>query len=61
LEKFQDDVYGSNFFPTLHTVQRVVFETSVTGPWIKQNLGWLLIKPTEPENKALHQKDAVIP
>jgi len=29
--------------------------------WIKQNLDFLLIKPTEPETRELHQKDAVIP
>jgi uncharacterized membrane protein required for colicin V production len=61
MEKFQDDVYGSNFFPTLHTVQYVVFERSITGSWIKQNLSFLLIKPTSPENTALHQKDAEFP
>jgi uncharacterized membrane protein required for colicin V production len=57
MERYQDDVYGSNFFPGLQTAQSVVFEKSLTGPWIKQNLGFLLIKPTRPENKALHQKD----
>ncbi len=61
MEKFQDDMYGSNFFPTLHTVQATVFDKSFTGPWIKQNLGFLLIKPTEPEDKQLHQKEAVLP
>ncbi|MGO8927371.1 MAG: CvpA family protein [Limisphaerales bacterium] len=61
MEKFQDDVYGSNFFPTLHSLQATVFDKSLTGPWIKQNLGFLLIKPTEPEDKQFHQKDADIP
>jgi len=61
MEKFQDDVYGSNFFPTLQSLQASVFDKSLTGPWIKQNLGFLLIKPTEPENKDYHQKEAVIP
>ncbi len=61
MEKFQDDVYGSNFFPTLHTVQATVFNQSLTGPWIKDNLGFLLIKPTQPETKELHQKEAVFP
>jgi uncharacterized membrane protein required for colicin V production len=61
MEKFQDDVYGSNFFPTLQTVQATVFDRSLTGPWIKENLGFLLIQPTEPENKNLHQKEFVIP
>ena len=61
MQKFQDDVYGSDFFPTLHSVQQGVFEKSVTGPWIKQNLGFLLIKSTEPQNMEFHQKDAVLP
>lgn len=61
MEKFQDDVYGSNFFPTLHSLQATVFDKSLTGPWIKQNLGFLLIKPTEPDKRELHQRDAVMP
>jgi uncharacterized membrane protein required for colicin V production len=61
MQKFQDDVYGSNFFPTLHSMQATVFDQSLTGPWIKENLGFLLIQPTEPENKQLHQKEVVFP
>src|SRR6476659_6004078 len=55
---FQNDVYGSHYFPTLHSVQSTVFKTSLTGPWIKENLSFLLIKPTEPQGAELHQKDA---
>jgi hypothetical protein len=61
MEKFQDDVYGSNFFPTLHSLQTAVFDRSLSGPWIKQNLGFLLIKPTEPQKQDLQQKDIDIP
>lgn len=61
MEKFQNDVYGSNFFPTWHTLQAVVFEKSLTGPWIKENLAFLLIQPTLPEDKSLHQKEAKLP
>ena len=61
MEKFQDDVYGSNFFPTLHSVQATVFDRSLLGPWIKDNLSFLLIKPTEPEKRELHQKELAIP
>ena len=57
-ERFQNDMYGSNFFPTWQTLQSTVFEKSLTGPFIKDNLGFLLIKPTAPESKDLHQKDA---
>jgi uncharacterized membrane protein required for colicin V production len=59
--KFQDDVYGSNYFPTWHTAQEVVFERSLSGSWIKAHLGFLLIKPTQPEDKAFHQKEANLP
>jgi uncharacterized membrane protein required for colicin V production len=61
MEAFQNDVYGSNFFPTLHTAQEVVFEKSVAGSWIKQNLSFLLINPTQPEKKEFHQKEVNLP
>ena len=61
MEKFQDDVYGSNYFPTLHTVQSVVFEKSLIGGWIKSNLDFLLIKPTEPDRRQFKQKEVNLP
>jgi hypothetical protein len=61
MERFQDDVYGSNYFPTLHTAQAVVFEKSLFGPYIKESLGFLLIHPTPPEDKAYHQKEVALP
>lgn len=61
MEKYQDDLYGSNYFPTWHTAQAVVFEHSMSGPWIREHLGFLLIKPTQPEDKELHQKEANLP
>jgi uncharacterized membrane protein required for colicin V production len=60
MEKFQDDVYGSNFFPTLHSLQTTVFDKSLTGPWIKENLGFLLIKPMEPDKRERHPRDVDI-
>ena len=51
-------MYGSNFFPTLHTLQAYVFEKSLAGPWIKENLSSVLISPTAPEAKEIHQKEA---
>jgi uncharacterized membrane protein required for colicin V production len=59
--KFQNDVYGSNFFPTLYDIQAQVFEKSLAGPWIKQQLAILLIKPTPPEQKRLKQKEFAVP
>jgi len=54
--KYQNDVYGSTFFPKLYSIQAQVFEHSLTGPWIKDNLGFLLIKSTVPEKKELKRK-----
>ena len=59
--KYQNDVYGSDFFPTLQVVQSQVFEKSLAGPWIKNQLSWLLIKPTVPEQKQLTRKEFSIP
>lgn len=53
----QNEVYGSNFFPTLYSVQAAVFEKSLAGPWIKSELGFLLIEPTKPEQKQLKRKE----
>ena len=61
MEAFQNDVYGSNYFPTWHTAQEVVFEKSFSGAWIKTHLGFLLIKPTQPEDKQFHQREASLP
>jgi len=61
MEDFQNDVYGSNYFPTLHTAQQVVFEKSVAGSWIRDHLDFLLISPTPPQDKSIQQKDADLP
>ena len=61
MERFQNEVYGSNFFPTWHTAQSVVFERSLSGPMIRNYLGFLLIKPTQPEDKSFHQAEANLP
>jgi uncharacterized membrane protein required for colicin V production len=55
---FQNDVYGSEFFPGLQAAQATVFERSLFGPWIKENLSFLLIQSTKPESKEFHQKEA---
>src|SRR5258706_2198231 len=56
-EKFQKEVYGSHFFPTQHGMQATVFEKSLAGPWIKDNLSVFLIKPTAPENKEIQRRE----
>ena len=60
-EKNQNELYGSNFFPGLHSLQSTVFEHSLTGPFIKEHLSFLLIKPTQPENKQIKQKEYTFP
>lgn len=57
-EKFQMDMFGSNFFPTPHEVQAWVFERSLSGRWIKQDLGFLLINPPTPEEEPSQQRHA---
>jgi uncharacterized membrane protein required for colicin V production len=57
-EKFQNDMYGSHYFPGLHSLQAEVFEKSFSGHWIKENLSFLLIKPTAPENKQIQRREA---
>ena len=48
MEKFQNDNYGSQFFPTLGSVQTEVFENSFVGPQVRKYMSFLLIKPTFP-------------
>lgn len=55
--EFQKDVYGSEFFPKLYNVQQQVFEKSLIGPLIKNNLRVLLITPTPSENKQIQRKE----
>ena len=47
MKKYQNDNFGSEFFPTWHSVQTDIFEHSLVGPWIKQDLAFLLIEPTD--------------
>ena len=57
--KFQNDVYGSDFFPKLYSVQSDVFEKSFVGPHIHNELGFLLIKGTPREVKDIHKEREV--
>ena len=51
--KYNTDLYGSNFFPSLQEVQSEVFGKSFLGPQMKKHLDFLLIKPTLPEAAAV--------
>ena len=46
--KYQKDNYGSVFFPTLGLINDDVFNNSISGRWIGQNLSFLLIAPSTP-------------
>lgn len=46
-DRYNEDLYGGNLFPSLHGLQTSVFEGSLAGPWIKSDLAFLLIEPTE--------------
>jgi len=61
MTKFQNDNYGSQFFPTLQTVQDQVFAKSLIGPQIKTHLGFLLIKPTAPQSRQLERAKVNLP
>jgi colicin V production protein len=50
-QRYQEENYGSNIFPGLHSLQVAVFENSLTGGFIKHNLGFLLISPTNADQK----------
>ena len=52
-EKYQQEVYGSEFFPGLSTLQDDIFRRSFIGPHIRDYASFLLIKPTPPETKQL--------
>jgi len=43
---YQSHLYGAHYFTKLYNVQDEVFKKSFTGPYIKDYLGVLLIKPT---------------
>ena len=53
--KYQKDNYGSVYFPTLGLINDDVFNNSVTGRWIGQNLSFLLIAPGTPASAPAKQ------
>jgi len=46
MAKYQNDNYGSNFFPTLSSIQDGVFRDSFLGKQAKEHISFLFIKPT---------------
>jgi uncharacterized membrane protein required for colicin V production len=51
--KYQEDVYGSAYFPKPCIVQHWLFAESLTGRLVSDYLGVLLIRSTPPEDKGL--------
>jgi uncharacterized membrane protein required for colicin V production len=51
--KYQQDTYGSVYWPSVCALQNEVFGESLTGRTIKNYLSILLIRPTTPEEKSL--------
>jgi uncharacterized membrane protein required for colicin V production len=58
---FQKTWFGTDLFPTLHSLQTTVFVDSCIGPWIHGKLGFLLIKPTEPDREQKPLKEVKMP
>lgn len=52
MDAYQDATFGSQLFPTFYSVQTAVFQKSLTGPWIRQDLGFLLVRPPKDEDIA---------
>src|SRR5262249_49548930 len=50
--KFQDDNFGSNYFPTMGTVQQEVFKRSFIGQVAHDWLSVVLISSTSPQQKS---------
>jgi uncharacterized membrane protein required for colicin V production len=57
--KYQNEWYGSDFFPGMQSLQSQVFETSFTGPYLTKGIGLLFIKSTPSENKQLRRGKTV--
>lgn len=55
MEKYQLEAYGSTVFPTIINLQQLVFEDSLTGAGIKNNLGFLLINSAPGESVPARQ------
>lgn len=55
---YQNEWFGSDFFPTPQNLQTQVFEKSFVGPYIRNGIGFLFIKSTPQEVKGLKRRPA---
>lgn len=53
----QVELYGKDYFFRLEKIQAQVFQESLIGHFVKDNLSSFLIEPTAPEAKEIHQKE----
>ncbi len=58
---YELDVYGSQFFPGVSSVQQQVFKESLAGSQFKQHVAFLLISSTAPEKKDVKRRKDDLP
>jgi uncharacterized membrane protein required for colicin V production len=54
---YQNDMYGSNFFPGIAAVQQQIFKESLIGSLVQQRATFLLIAPTKQEHKGIKRRE----
>ena len=64
-DKYQDQNYGSKFFPEMPDIQKEVFDNSLTGRAAQDYLNVILIRSTAPDDKGVegtvrHQRERAI-
>lgn len=60
-ERYEKDVYGNSFFPTMYRIQSEIFEHSMSGRFLRENLGILFIRSTLPEMKEIQRNKQTDP
>lgn len=58
---YDQDVYGSSFFPTLDSMQAFVFKKSFVGATLQQYASVVMIEPTKTEKKGIQRKEFTMP
>lgn len=58
---YEQDVYGSDFFPTLNSIQTFVFNKSFSGSVLQVNARSLMIEPTVAKKKEIQRKEWTMP
>lgn len=58
---YEQDVYGSHFFPTLDSVQTFVFKRSFAGAVLQVNARSVMIEPTVAKPKNIQRKEWTMP